>query len=100
MLYAVDLLVDAEIAQVYEGWLAAHVQELLGIEGFVGAQVWRMDGAPEGKVALCCEYQLADRAALQSYLEQHAARMRADGLARFGGRFSATRRVGERVLAG
>jgi hypothetical protein len=38
-------------------------------------------------------YRLRDRAALDDYLRDHAPRMRAEGLARFGDAFRAQRRV-------
>ena len=38
-------------------------------------------------------YTLESRAALQTYFDVHAARMREDGVARFGSRFTASRRV-------
>jgi hypothetical protein len=38
-------------------------------------------------------YRLRDAAALDAYLERHAARMRAEAIERFGARFSASRRV-------
>ena len=43
--------------------------------------------------AFCVQYRLRDAAALEHYLQEHAPRMRADGEARFGGRFSASRRI-------
>jgi hypothetical protein len=42
---------------------------------------------------LCVHYQLRDDAALAIYFEQHAPRLRADGVARFGDGFRAERRV-------
>jgi hypothetical protein len=46
-----------------------------------------------GRIAICMQYRVRDLAALQDYFEQHAPRLRADGIARFGGRFSANRRT-------
>ena len=48
---------------------------------------------PPGHIGLCVQYSLRDRAAFDAYLRDHAAAMRADGQARFGGRFRASRRV-------
>ena len=42
-------------------------------------------------------YHLESREALEQYLRDHAPRLRADGIARFGERFRATRRVMELV---
>jgi hypothetical protein len=39
------------------------------------------------------QYRLIDAAALEAYLRDHAPRLRADGVARFGERFRAQRRV-------
>ena len=49
--------------------------------------------AAEGKVLRTCLYTVESRAALEEYLTEHSARMRADGMSRFGGKFSAARRV-------
>ena len=46
---------------------------------------------------MCVQYTLRDRASLDAYLRDHAPRMRAEGEARFGGRFRASRRVLECV---
>ena len=44
----------------------------------------------------CVQYGVRDAQVLQAYFDQHAPRMREDGVARFGGKFSASRRVLER----
>lgn len=95
VVYEVNLDVDAQIADAFRAWLDAHVREILRLDGFVVARLFEVrEPAPEaGRVALCVQYTLRDAAALDIYLCEHAPRMRADGLARFGGRFSAQRRV-------
>lgn len=95
MIYEVNLWVDAAIADDYRAWLARHVDEMLALPGFVEARVFEvLEPAPEqGEVALCVQYRLRDAQALDEYLQHHAAAMRNDGLARFGGRFRASRRV-------
>jgi hypothetical protein len=42
---------------------------------------------------MCAQYRMRDSDALDAYLRDHAARMRADGVARFASGFSAERRV-------
>lgn len=94
VIYEVDLDVDAAIATDYRGWLDAHVQDMLALPGFVSAQVFEVaEPVAAGRVAYCVHYRLRDAAALDAYLREHAARMRADGEARFGDRFRASRRV-------
>lgn len=93
--YEVNLDVEAAIAPDYLAWLEAHVGEICALPGFVDARRFQvLDPAPPpGRVHLCVQYRVADQAALDAYLTDHAPRLRADGQARFGGRFLASRRV-------
>lgn len=95
VVYEVNLDVDAGVIGSYRDWLDGHVAQILALPGFVGARVFEVaePAAAAGRVALCVQYTLVDAAALDAYLRDHAARMRADGLARFGGRFEASRRI-------
>ena len=95
VVYEVNLDLDASIAGDYRTWLEAHIRGILALPGFIGAQLARVDepAAPSGRVALCVQYTLRDAAALDDYLRDHAPRLRAEGQARFDGRFSAQRRV-------
>lgn len=95
VVYEVNLDVDAGVIDAYRGWLDAHVAEICALPGFTGAHVLEVIEPPAaaGRVSLCVQYALRDAAALEAYLDVHAARMRADGLARFGGRFNANRRI-------
>ena len=93
--YQVDLEVEAGIAADYRAWLRGHVAEILALPGFLGATVSEVlePAPPTGYAGLCVQYALVDEDAYQAYLRDHAPRMRADGEARFGGRFRARRRV-------
>ena len=93
--YEVNLDVDAAVADEYRAWLEAHVRAMLALPGFVSARVFEaLDGAAgDDRLHLCVHYVLRDAAALDAYLHEHAPRMRADGVARFGDRFRASRRV-------
>lgn len=93
--YEVDLDIDTDIAAEYRDWLAAHIDEILALPGFRGASLsTRIDPAPApGRVSLVVAYRLDDEAALARYLAEHAPRLREQGVARFGGRFAASRRV-------
>lgn len=95
LVYEVNLAVDAGVAEAFAAWLPGHVAELLALPGFESAEIFRVDEpvATAGEVALSVRYRLRDRAALDDYLRDHAERLRADGIARFGGRFRASRRV-------
>lgn len=95
IVYEVNLSVDWAIADAYRVWLAGHVEAMLALPGFVGAERYDVLQSPAAaeRAEFCVHYRLRDAAALDAYLEQHAARMRAEAIERFGERFSATRRV-------
>jgi Domain of unknown function (DUF4286) len=94
--YEVNITLEPAIEADYRVWLVAHVNEILNLPGFVGAQIFDVelaDSSPSSPRQICVHYRLSSRAALTEYLAQHAPRLRADGIARFGSRFQATRRI-------
>jgi hypothetical protein len=95
VIYEVNLDIEAAIREEYLAWLRSHIAEICALDGFTGADCSEVldPPPPPGRAAFCVHYRLADAAALEAYLRDHAPRLRADGLARFGGRFTATRRV-------
>ena len=95
IVYEVNLEIDAGIAAEYRRWLDAHVAEILALPGFTGARILDVlePARPAMRIALCVQYTLADAAALDNYLREHAPRLRADGVARFGDAFRAHRRI-------
>lgn len=95
VIYEVNIEVDASAHEEYRVWLRDHVAEILALPGFTGAKVFEVLEPPPsaGRVGLCVQYALRDQDALDDYLRDHAPRLRADGIARFGDRFQATRRV-------
>jgi hypothetical protein len=95
IVYEVNVDLDAAIEGDYRAWLDAHVREILALPGFTGARIFDVvEPQPDtGRVALCVQYVLRDAAALDGYLRDHASRLRADGVARFGDSFRARRRV-------
>jgi hypothetical protein len=101
IVYEVNLSIDAAVYDAYRVWLDAHIAEILTLDGFLQATVWEVREPPASPTlrALCVHYRLRDRAALEDYFAHHAPRLREEGQRRFGGRFSATRRVLARVDA-
>ncbi|MGN6222045.1 DUF4286 family protein [Pseudoxanthomonas sp.] len=95
ILYEVDLVIASGIAEAHARWLDAHVREMLGFAGFLEAEILDRHDPPAepGTVARSVRYRLADRAALDAYLRDHAPRMRAEGIARFGDQVRAARRI-------
>ena len=100
VVYEVNISVDLAIFDAYQLWLKNHIAEILALPGFVGATLYRLAPSSADRLELCVHYQLSDEDSLQRYLQEHAPRLRADGLARFGTQFQATRRILHRhVLA-
>jgi hypothetical protein len=93
VIYEVDLDADAAIEGPFDTWLRDHIADLLQLPGFLSAEVLA-DAAPApGRIRRTVQYRLRDRQALDDYLENHAPRMRTQGVELFGDRYSATRRV-------
>lgn len=95
IVYEVSLQVDRDIVAEYLHWLHDHIAQIVALPGFLGAQLFETrDDAPDSaRCGYVVAYRLTDQAALQRYFDEFAPALRADGQARFGGRFSATRRV-------
>ncbi|WP_454832493.1 DUF4286 family protein [Pseudoxanthomonas wuyuanensis] len=95
VIYEVSLEIDLALRDEYRPWLEQHVRQMLALPGFLGAEIQELSEPPPppGRWCYCVPYRLRDHAALDAYLGEHAARMRADGIARFGDRFSASRRI-------
>jgi hypothetical protein len=88
VVYEVELEADAAIEGPFDTWLRDHIADVLQFPGFLSAEVLS-DAAPApGKVHRTVQYRLLDQAALDGYLRDHAARMHATGVARFGDRAS------------
>ncbi len=92
--YEVNVFVQRDSEADYRAWLVKHIAEILALPGFVDAQCFdvQQDNNADD-VAICVHYRLQSQEALDNYFEHHAARLRADGVAKFGDRFRATRRV-------
>jgi hypothetical protein len=93
--YEVTLEPDPAILRDFEAWLEYHADEMIALPGFTGATIHKGEDPETGAALRIVRYELENRAALERYLEEFAPRMRAEGSARFGDRFRATRRIVE-----
>jgi hypothetical protein len=93
VVYEVNLEADAEIAGPFDTWLRDHIADMLQFDGFRSAEILEDPSAPPGRIRRVVQYRLRDALALDDYLANHAPRMRAQGVERFGDRFKADRRV-------
>ncbi len=92
LLYEVTLEVEASIADAFRDWLETHAGEMLDIDGFEQAEIFEAE-APGNAQVFVAHYRVASQAALDRYVAEDAPRMRGDGVARFGEKMKATRRV-------
>lgn len=95
IVYEVNLFVQRAVEADFRAWLEGHVREIVALPGFAGARVLERiePDCLAGELVLCTQYRLHDEAALSAYLADHAPRLRAEGIDRFGGQFRAERRV-------
>ncbi|MFO8840745.1 DUF4286 family protein [Legionella pneumophila serogroup 1] len=98
VVYEVNLSIDNDIYKEYKGWLDEHIQEMLKFPGFVNATVMHQSldsNRSDNQTHITVQYQIESVEDLQNYFEEHAPKMRGDGVNRFNGRFTATRRTFE-----
>ena len=97
IIYEINMTVDKEAESDFREWLPNHIREILALVGFQSAEIFtrQADGNEDGETKWLCtvQYRLVNQAALDDYFQNKAAEMRKDGTARFGGRFTATRRI-------
>jgi hypothetical protein len=94
IVYEVNLEVESQIAEAFAAWLPGHIDEMLALPGFRSADLQEvMDAEDDGRRRWSIRYILNTEEDLERYLDRYAHQMRGDGLARFGGSFSASRRV-------
>lgn len=98
IVYEVNCLIDKDINEAFREWLPGHIREMLTHEGFISAETYQiLDddqlSTRENSDGISIRYYLKDKNALNSYLDNHAERMRKDGKERFSNQFSAYRRV-------
>lgn len=94
VIYEVNLDVDHAIFNDYYRWLMDHAKEILMFDGFQKAEIGLIEHhADQAKMTIRVSYTIASYGHLQAYLTQHAAKMRADAVNKFGDKFIASRRI-------
>lgn len=94
--YEVNLKISNDVLTDYMQWLNQHIQEMLTFSGFINAtslQEYNIDNTHFTHITV--SYTLASKEHLEEYFKNHAEHMRAQGLEKFPGKFSATRRFFE-----
>jgi hypothetical protein len=98
LIYEVNLEVDDEINYKMAAYLQEHLQQMLTFTGFRTAY-WFFrrpedeENAPQEKTLWTIQYVIDKREDLDDYLKNHAQKMRAETVEKFGDRFKASRRI-------
>lgn len=102
IIYEVNVELDPAVAPAFDAWLAGHIEEVLSSAGFVRADLLALEPLREGPhlgwQRRTIQYRVRSSQDLDVYLEQHAARLRADALQRFGEGVHYERRVLRQVM--
>ena len=93
MIYEVNLKIPVDIKKEYSQWLAEHIEEMLTFDGFLKAEVYEVETNATTEYELCVHYYLKNRPTMTNYEQQYAARMRGDGISRWGSQVKASRRI-------
>lgn len=94
IVYEVSLEVDAGIEDSFREWLTPHIQEVVSLGKFVGADLLSEgDLSPTSNKVWIVQYHVRNRADLDAYFEQHAPRLRQEGHSKFGDCFRASRKI-------
>ena len=97
LIYEVSIQVSLDILDDYLSWLDVHISEILDIDGFESAKIYKESITSSDSFALTIHYSVSIKAALDSYFSNNAEIMRQKGIDRFGDKFSATRRILEKI---
>lgn len=94
VLYEVNLEAEAAIEGPFDTWLRDHIADVLQFDGFLSAEILDDQSATTpGRIRRTVQYRLRNQPALETYLREHAPRLRAQGVEKFGERFTSERRV-------
>ena len=92
IVYEVNLHIAAIAADEYAEWLGPHIEQILDIEGFQGAE-WFVCDSEDDKAHWSIRYHLDSRESLENYQKNYAPVLIKEGLDRFGEYLTANRRV-------
>ena len=94
IIYEVNLSVQNTHAERFAAWLRPHMEEMCSFDGFIGSK-WYIDHerCTASETAWTIHYVLVDVSFYERYCNEHADRMRQEGIDLFSGVFTANRRI-------
>jgi hypothetical protein len=91
-IYEVNLEIDKSIEQAFREWLTPHAEEVIATGKFTHFKIIET-AAPAEKFRLSVQYFAKTQSDIDEYIAKDAPRLREDGQKKFGGKFTATRRI-------
>ena len=93
VVYEVNISIDKSRADEFRIWLKEHIAEVCRAGGFSKSAVYQMNDIRTDVESFCIQYFADSMETLDRYIEEHAPRLRKDGLERFGDHMEAERRI-------
>ena len=93
VIYEVNLTIDNDVIDEFDEWLQKHVDEMLAIPGFISASTAVIENNDENTKQRSVQFRLTNQAALDTYYEKDAERLRASALEKFSDKITVQRRV-------
>jgi hypothetical protein len=92
-IYEVNVRLEKTIEADYRAWLSEHMEQVKQTGGFTSYAQFEVESEEANYTRICVHYHALSREVITQYLLHQAPLLRADGMQRFGERFSATRRI-------
>ena len=93
LIYEVNIEVPQSMSADFEGWLSEHIEQMLCVDGFVGAHIYLDQSPPDSKSCFVVHYEVESEEKLEAYFAGPAKQLRAQGLEKFGEDLKVDRRV-------
>ena len=94
VIYEVNLNVNEAIYSEYYQWLLTHMDDMLKIKGFKKVEIGLVENTEaEKNKKIRISYTIDSYENLKKYMTNHAPKMRAAGIEKFGDQFQADRRI-------
>ena len=94
VIYEVNIIVAADVFPQYKDWLKSHIRKMLAFPGFLRAQTLQEEKEHDAlNKYLTVQYEVQSLEFLNDYTENHAEKLRQEGLAAFPEKFTITRRI-------
>lgn len=91
IIYNVTLVIDKRITKEWLEWIKEHIPQVLATGKFKEAKLTKVLVSDDEADTYSVQYRAHSREALDAYYDEHADRLKRDGLQRFGDKVLAFR---------